>query len=127
MSDPASYAELIEEAKADARELVRLERRGAVARVTLNDPAKFNVLSAPLTLQLQTILRDLAADLQVRAVILTGADPAFSAGGDVRLMTKAQNIIGRSEDGAIGLWRWIRLQFGGIARQLALTDKVFIA
>jgi 2-(1,2-epoxy-1,2-dihydrophenyl)acetyl-CoA isomerase len=127
MSEHAGYLQLIEDAKEDRRTLVLVERRDAVATVTLNDPAKYNVLSAPLTWQLHEALRGLVADPGVRVVVLTGADPAFSAGGDVRLMVQAERILGESPEGAIGLWRWIRYQFGGIARLLAQTDKVFIA
>ncbi len=127
MTEPTGYLSLIENAKTDTRRLALIERRDAVATVTLNDPAKYNVLSAPLTWQLHEGLRALASDPGVRVVILTGADPAFSAGGDVRLMTQAQHIVTDSPEGAVGLWRWIRYQFGGIARLLAQTDKVFIA
>src|SRR5262245_28350460 len=127
MADVHSYEELVAEAEADRRELVRVERDGKRATVVLNDPAKYNVLSAPLTIQLKRHLQALTADRGVRVIVLTGADPAFSAGGDVRLMTKAQRIIGDSSDGAVGLWRWIRQQFGGVARLIAQSDTTFIA
>ena len=42
-------------------------------------------------------------------------------------MTRAEGILNQSAEGAVGLWRWIRYQFGGIARLIAQTDKVFIA
>jgi 2-(1,2-epoxy-1,2-dihydrophenyl)acetyl-CoA isomerase len=122
-----TYATLVADAVADPRTLVRVERDGAIATVTMDDAAKYNVLSAPLTLQLHDALRALAADPAIRAIVLTGADPAFSAGGDVRLMTRAQDVLTTGDEGAIGLWRWIRYQFGGIARLLAQTDKVMIA
>lgn len=127
MADVHSYEELVAEAEADRRELVRVERRGKTATVVLSDPAKYNVLSAPLTIQLRRHLQALTADRAVRVVILTGADPAFSAGGDVRLMTKAQRLLADGEDGAVGLWRWIRQQFGGVARLIAQSDTTFIA
>jgi len=127
MSEHSGYLQLIEDAKTDHRTLVLVERRDSMATVTLHDPAKYNVLSAPLTWQLHEALRGLAADPGVRVVVLTGADPAFSAGCDVRLMVQAERILGESPEGAVGLWRWIRYQFGGIARLLAQTDKVFIA
>ena len=127
MADPASYEELVAEAEADPRVLVRVDRQGAVATVTLDDPAKYNVLSAPLTVQLRRHLQGLVADRGVRVIILTGADPAFSAGGDVRLMAKVARIRDESDDGAVGLWRWIRQQFGGIARLIAQSDTTFIA
>ena len=51
MADPRSYEELVADAEADPRTLVRVARAGAVATVTLDDPAKYNVLSAPLPVQ----------------------------------------------------------------------------
>jgi 2-(1,2-epoxy-1,2-dihydrophenyl)acetyl-CoA isomerase len=127
MADPRSYEELVAEAEADPRVLVRVERTGAIATVTLDDPRKYNVLSAPLTVQLRRHLQALDADRSLRVVILTGADPAFSAGGDVRLMAKAARIRDEGDDGAVGLWRWIRQQFGGVARTIAQSDTTFIA
>ncbi len=127
MPDPRSYEELVAEARADTRALVKVARSGKIATVTLDDPDKLNVLSAPLTVQLRAHLEALVADRGARVVILTGADPAFSAGGDVRLMVKARGILDVGEDGAIGLWRWIRQQFGGIARLIAQSDTTFIA
>jgi 2-(1,2-epoxy-1,2-dihydrophenyl)acetyl-CoA isomerase len=121
-----TYEDLVAEAEADPRALVRVERAGAVATVTLDDPEKYNVLSAPLTVQLRDHLQALVADRSIRVVLLTGADPAFSAGGDVRLMVKAHGML-ESDDGAVGLWRWIRQQFGGIARLIAQSDTAFIA
>lgn len=123
----SSYAALVADAVADPRTLVRVERDGAVATVVMDDAAKYNVLSAPLTVQLHDALRVVAADPAIRAVVLTGSDPAFSAGGDVRLMVRAQDVLASGDEGAVGLWRWIRHQFGGIARLLAQTDKVMIA
>jgi len=127
MADSLTYEELVAEAEADPRVLVRVERAGAVATVTLDDPAKYNVLSAPLTVQLRRHLQALVADRGVRVIVLTGADPAFSAGGDVRLMAKVRRIREESDDGAVGLWRWIRQQFGGIARLIAQSDTTVIA
>jgi 2-(1,2-epoxy-1,2-dihydrophenyl)acetyl-CoA isomerase len=121
-----TYEEIVAEAESDPRTLVRVERAGAVATVTLDDPGKYNVLSAPLTVQLRRHLQALVVDRAIRAVVLTGADPAFSAGGDVRLMTKAHGML-ETDDGAVGLWRWIRQQFGGIARLIAQSDTAFIA
>jgi enoyl-CoA hydratase/carnithine racemase len=92
MADPRSYEELVAAAEADPRTLVRVARAGAVATVTLDDPAKYNVLSAPLTVQPRRALETLVADRGVRVVILTGADPAFFAGGNVRLMAQAARV-----------------------------------
>ena len=124
----SSYAEAVAAANAGDRALVEVEREGSRALVRLNDPLKLNPLSAPLTVQLRGALSELAADAEVRAVILTGADPAFSAGGDLRLMRDvARPMIDDGPDGATGAWEWIRNEFGAIAKLITRTDKAFIA
>ena len=49
----ATYEEALIQARSDERHLVKVERAGASALVTLDDPERLNPLSAPLTLQLQ--------------------------------------------------------------------------
>jgi 2-(1,2-epoxy-1,2-dihydrophenyl)acetyl-CoA isomerase len=110
------------------RPLVAVERSGAHAIVTLDDPDKLNPLSAALTVQLHKELGALAGDPGIRAIVVTGRDPAFSAGGDLRMMREmAQPMIEESPGGATEIWRWIRNQFGGIVRLITRTDKAFIA
>ena len=62
---------------------VLCEIRGQVALVTLNRPARRNALSAALLASLRSSLAELNADTAVRAIVLTGADPAFCAGLDL--------------------------------------------
>lgn len=110
----------------DAPQRVRVERRGDRAVVTLDEPRRLNVLSAPLVRQLRRALTDLDGDPEVRSVVLTGADPGFSAGGDLQMMNTAIDRLGASE-GAADIWRWIRREFGGIARLIAGSDTIYIA
>jgi enoyl-CoA hydratase/carnithine racemase len=57
---------------------------GRVALVMIADPAKLNALSVAAILELEKTLRDLSADPQLRAVVITGAgDKAFSGGVSV--------------------------------------------
>jgi 2-(1,2-epoxy-1,2-dihydrophenyl)acetyl-CoA isomerase len=124
-----SYQQAVEEARSSARDLdlVLVDRDGAHATVTLNDPEKLNPLSAPLTVRLRDVLRDLAADESLRAIVLTGTDPAFCAGGDLRLMRDTAQPMLAAGGGAPEVWRWIRMEFGGIARLITRTDKAFVA
>jgi enoyl-CoA hydratase len=62
---------------------VLCEIRDVVALVTLNRPARRNALSGALLTSLRTTLAGLNSDPAVRAVVLTGADPAFCAGLDL--------------------------------------------
>jgi 2-(1,2-epoxy-1,2-dihydrophenyl)acetyl-CoA isomerase len=110
----------------DAPERVRVDHRGDRAVVTLDEPDRLNVLSAPLVRQLRRALQDLDGDGDVRTVVVTGADPGFSAGGDLKMMEVAVESLSAPE-GAADVWRWIRREFGGIARLIAGSETVFVA
>jgi 2-(1,2-epoxy-1,2-dihydrophenyl)acetyl-CoA isomerase len=120
------YEQQVETGEREAAELVVVDRGTDRARVTLADPAKLNVLSAGLVRQLRSALEELAADPAIRAIVLTGSDPGFSAGGDLRMMERTPEAI-RAPEGVTDIWRWIRYEFGGIARLIAHSDKAFIA
>ena len=62
---------------------VQLTHDDGVAVVTLDDPARRNALTGPLVDELTAVLDDLEADERVRAVVVTGAPPAFCAGADL--------------------------------------------
>ena len=65
--------------------LAALERDGAVATVTLNRPDAMNALSHALRNDLAEAIDTVAADSEVRVLILTGAgERAFSAGLDLK-------------------------------------------
>src|SRR5215467_13292210 len=64
--------------------LVRLEREGPVATVTLARPAKLNSLTPAMLDQLERCARDVEADESVRAVVLAAeGDKAFCVGADI--------------------------------------------
>ncbi|HXL61073.1 MAG TPA: enoyl-CoA hydratase/isomerase family protein [Mycobacterium sp.] len=110
----------------DAPERVRVDHRGERAVVTLNESDRLNVLSAPLVRQLRRALQALDADADVRSVVVTGVDPGFSAGGDLKMMQIAVEQRDAPE-GVADVWRWIRREFGGIARLIAGSDTIFLA
>jgi len=60
-----------------------VERRGPVALLTFNRPGKLNALSSELRRSFISALHGLADDDDIRAVVLTGAGRAFSAGLDL--------------------------------------------
>ncbi|AFK52322.1 enoyl-CoA hydratase-related protein [Tistrella mobilis] len=66
-----------------------LERiENGVAWLTLNRPERRNAMSRPMLAALVSALTRLAADDEVRVVVLTGAGGAFCAGGDVKRMAE---------------------------------------
>lgn len=62
------------------------ELKGHVGVVTLNRPEVRNALNARAYADLETVFRHIQSDGEVRAVVLTGADPAFCSGEDVKQM-----------------------------------------
>lgn len=63
---------------------VLYERHGAVAILTLNRPSTLNALTHALMASLLTAIERAAEDLQVRAILLTGAGAGFCSGQDLR-------------------------------------------
>ena len=63
---------------------VLLERKGAVATVTLNRPTALNALDEAMMGALEEVFTTLEADASVRAVVLCGAGEHFMAGGDIK-------------------------------------------
>ena len=69
------------------RELL-VDERGAVRIVTLNRPEAMNSANEELHRELARVWSEVAADESVRAVVVTGAGSAFSAGGDLQLLSR---------------------------------------
>jgi 2-(1,2-epoxy-1,2-dihydrophenyl)acetyl-CoA isomerase len=120
------YQELLRQGHDATESFVDVVRRDHSAVVTLNEPQRLNVLSAPLVVQAKAVLTELAADPEIRAVVITGAGRGFSAGGDLEMMRLAEEHLGDAE-GSTDIWRWIRYEFGGVARLIARSDTAFIA
>lgn len=63
---------------------LRVERDGALAVLTLDRADVLNAFDEQLTTELAAAVRDAAGDRGIRAVVITGAGRAFSAGQDLR-------------------------------------------
>lgn len=98
---------------------VRLERRGTAAVITLDSPQTRNAFTPALKDGLARAIAEVAADRELRAVVLAGAGGHFCAGGDVRGMA-AGNLAGaegRARMHAVNRWM----------RDLILLDRPVIA
>jgi enoyl-CoA hydratase/carnithine racemase len=74
-----------------------ITRDGHVETWTLNLPERRNPISdLPMVEALEAAATRVAADVSVRAVILTGAGSAFSSGGDVKAMAERSGMFGGS-------------------------------
>lgn len=69
----------------NVNELVRCERDGAVAKLTIQRPEVSNCLSFDTLLQFRAHVASLAREKDVRVVVITGAgEKAFCAGADLK-------------------------------------------
>ncbi|HSC54809.1 MAG TPA: enoyl-CoA hydratase-related protein [Phnomibacter sp.] len=59
------------------------ERVGAVAKITLNRPERYNAFNRAMALQLQEVLDECSTNQDVRALYITGAGKAFCSGQDL--------------------------------------------
>jgi 2-(1,2-epoxy-1,2-dihydrophenyl)acetyl-CoA isomerase len=73
-----------------AEDVLLFDKRGGVATLTLNRPAARNALTTGLFLEMERALVEIAADGEVRVVVLTGAGRGFSAGADLKPVSKEE-------------------------------------
>lgn len=75
---------------------LKVEKDEGVAVVTLNRPEALNAVDEVMHRELVDVWPALAADPEVKAIVLTGAGRAFSAGGDMRwLESTHRNFLGQ--------------------------------
>ena len=68
---------------------------GPTAILTLNHPARRNALAMPMRRAVIDAMERIEADPAIRAVVITGAEGNFSAGGDISTMDAADLAAGR--------------------------------
>lgn len=72
----------------------KTDNGGGVVTLTLNDPDTRNAISGlPMIEALLAALAEAEADPAVRAIVLTGAGPAFSSGGNLKAMGPGQGLV----------------------------------
>jgi enoyl-CoA hydratase/carnithine racemase len=74
MADSESYTSIL------------VDEQGSVGRITLNRPDKRNPIGPATCGELVHALARIKTNRELRVVVLTGAGPAFSAGGDLAAM-----------------------------------------
>jgi len=85
-------------------ETVQVNRDGAAVKIALNRPERMNAWSEGLSQDLLTVLREVAADETVRAVMLTGNGRAFCSGADLK--DGADDAVAGKLDTYTTLTRW---------------------
>jgi 2-(1,2-epoxy-1,2-dihydrophenyl)acetyl-CoA isomerase len=73
---------------------VGVDKKGAVAVITLSRPDNSNTLNIELSMDLLAAALACARDTSTRAVVLTGAGKNFCFGGDLRAMGSKNHAVG---------------------------------
>jgi 2-(1,2-epoxy-1,2-dihydrophenyl)acetyl-CoA isomerase len=95
---------------------------GAIGTVRLNRPAALNALDGATKDLLLVTLRQLAADPDVRCVVLTGTGRAFCVGQDLR-----EHVQRLAADNLDVVWATVPDQYNPIARVLHEMPKPVVA
>ena len=85
---------------------VLLDVAGAVATVTLHRPAARNAISRALLKDLQTTMAELGEREDIGAIVLTGTDPAFCAGLDLKELSSNTNLLDEGNRDIPPNWPW---------------------
>jgi enoyl-CoA hydratase len=115
----AGASRALANAAAEGPPCVRTERDGAVALLTLARPEAANALDGESSDALLAAIRAARDAGDVRALVLTGAGPAFSGGGDVvTIMSMREDRVARAAilrtHGEL-FWEMTRLPFPSVA------------
>jgi enoyl-CoA hydratase/carnithine racemase len=102
--------------------LVRYELGDHVASITLNRPEVRNALNREAYAQLEAAFRRAQRDPEVRCIILTGADPAFCSGDDVKAI-----MLGEERESAVAQLREVRPRPTPAAAAVLECDRPVIA
>jgi 2-(1,2-epoxy-1,2-dihydrophenyl)acetyl-CoA isomerase len=101
---------------------ILVSRDGPIETITLNRPERKNPLGPETVNELLYALDDAREAADVRVVVLTGAGKAFSAGADLKLMSRADRL-GRSA--LVGRQR--NLHGSGVVERIMRREKPMIA
>ncbi|MET0657517.1 MAG: enoyl-CoA hydratase-related protein [Steroidobacteraceae bacterium] len=101
-------------------EAVLYDIKESVATVTLNRPDALNAFDDSLRIGLLEALQKAVADSSVRAVVLTGAGRAFSAGADLRSTSSGENL-------GVKVGRQLREQYNPSVLTIAQMPKPVVA
>jgi 2-(1,2-epoxy-1,2-dihydrophenyl)acetyl-CoA isomerase len=99
-----------------------MEQDGAVLTITINRPDALNAFDRVTTERLAAALRTAEHDPSVRAIVLTGAGRAFSAGQDVKEMARET-----AERGPRAIGNQLRDRYNPVIVRLRALEKPVIA
>jgi 2-(1,2-epoxy-1,2-dihydrophenyl)acetyl-CoA isomerase len=148
------YRSMVSAGRSDSRKLVRVEhfplKTGAesspgwtradqdpnakYAVITMDDEPTLNSLTPAFMIQVHDAIYETTRDPAIKIVVLTGVGGGFCSGGNLEMISQGARAVHQGIDnpsapgaGTAEPWRWIRQQFGGVARLIATSNALFIA
>lgn len=106
---------------------VVVRHEGCVSVVTLNRPEARNALNSDLATSLPRAVSECDSRAETRAIVLTGADPAFCAGFDLRDVGAGRRAGGNEHPGYWGPFPPTRCPIIGAVNGAAVTGGLEIA
>jgi enoyl-CoA hydratase/carnithine racemase len=92
---------------------VLFDKRGTIAWITLNRPRQYNAYNVAMRDGLYEALWAVHHDPEITAMVLTGAGPAFSTGGDL-------HEFGQAPSPVVARWVRFRRDVWGLMRSLPI-------
>ncbi|MDD2619383.1 MAG: enoyl-CoA hydratase-related protein [Syntrophomonadaceae bacterium] len=68
------------------------EKEAGIGIITLNRPASMNGINDEMMMELSALMDEIAVDEEIRALILTGGQKVFAAGGDIGYIAKLNTL-----------------------------------
>jgi isohexenylglutaconyl-CoA hydratase len=99
-----------------------VDRSGPVLKITMNRPEARNALSTVMVRELTQAFEEARDDAGIRAVVLTGANGTFCAGGDLKGMEAPENSRGGADEGRAASNR----RFGALLEMIDALPKAVI-
>lgn len=65
-------------------ETITYDKQGYVATICFNRPEKMNAITPDMMVQLYECVEEINANMDIRAVVVTGGDKVFCAGSDIK-------------------------------------------
>ncbi len=110
-------------ARPDSKTILLREDRDSIALLTLNNPAARNALSDELIDALAAAFDTIGREASVRAVIVAANGPAFSAGHDLKQLTKRRS----DPDGGKAYFRDVMTRCSAMMQKIVTLPQPVIA
>ena len=96
---------------------VTLRKSGSIAFLSLSNPGKFNAISSAMLDQLVLEATKIEEDVEIRVVLIHGADGNFSSGADL------EDLLGMDASSALAFHR----KMNTVSHQMRNSSKIYIA